>query len=153
MAKDKKEKETKATSVELTVDNVMDEVKKENTIKDPNVQAALDKIQKDIDERQQLEVRNMIMCSKYINTKKLIQLRARRREEKITKESLVKSKEILDKVLAGEITTTQYKDEWQKAKEEEAKAMREADKELTKELNELRNSYTGEYRYRAEWDY
>lgn len=153
MAKDKKEKETKATSVELTVDNVMDEVKKENTIKDPNVQAALDKIQKDIDERQQLEVRNMIMCSKYINTKKLIQLRARRREEKITKESLVKSKEILDKVLAGEITTTQYKDEWQKAKEEEAKAMREADKELSKELNELRNSYTGEYRYRAEWDY
>lgn len=153
MAKDKKEKETKATSVELTVDNVMDEVKKENTIKDPNVQAALDKIQKDIDERQQLEVRNMIMCSKYINTKKLIQLRARRREEKITKESLVKSKEILDKVLAGEITTTQYKDEWQKAKEEEAKAMREADRELSKELNELRNSYTGEYRYRAEWDY
>lgn len=153
MAKDKKEKETKATSVELTVDNVMDEVKKENTIKDPNVQAALDKIQKDIDERQQTEVRNMIMCSKYINTKKLIQLRARRREEKITKESLVKSKEILDKVLAGEITTTQYKDEWQKAKEEECKAMREADKELTKELNELRNSYTGEYRYRAEWDY
>jgi len=153
MAKDKKEKETKATSVELTVDNVMDEVKKENTIKDPNVQAALDKIQKDIDERQQMEVRNMIMCSKYINTKKLIQLRARRREEKITKESLVKSKEILDKVLAGEITTTQYKDEWQKAKEDEAKAMREADKELSKELNELRNSYTGEYRYRAEWDY
>lgn len=153
MAKDKKEKETKATSVELTVDNVMDEVKKENTIKDPNVQAALDKIQKDIDERQQREVRDMIMCSKYINTKKLIQLRARRREEKITKESLVKSKEILDKVLAGEITTTQYKEEWQKAKEDEAKAMREADKELSKELNELRNSYTGEYRYRAEWDY
>lgn len=151
MAKEKKEKEVK--SVELTVDNVMDEVKKENTIKDPNVQAALDKIQKDIDERQQTEVRNMIMCSKYINTKKLIQLRARRREEKITKESLTRSKEILDKVLAGEITTVQYKEEWQKAKEEECKAMREADKELTKELNELRNSYTGEYRYRAEWDY
>lgn len=148
-------KETKKTTaaVELSEENVKDQVKNGNLLKDANVQTALENIKKKEDERQVREATNMIMCAKYVNTKELLQLRARRREEKATKEALSKSKELLDKALAGEITPTEYKAEKDKAIEEKKKAIQESNKELDNDMRELRNSYTGEYRYMAEWDY
>ena len=148
-------KETKKTTaaVELSEENVKDQVKNGNLLKDANVQTALENIKKKEDERQVREATNMIMCAKYVNTKELLQLRARRREEKATKEALSKSKELLDKALAGEITPTEYKAEKDKAIEEKRKSIQESNKELDNDMRELRNSYTGEYRYMAEWDY
>ena len=147
-------KETKKNAtVELSEENVKEQIKNGNLLKDANVQTALENIKKKEDERQVREATNMIMCAKYVNTKELLQLRARRREEKATKEALSKSKELLDKVLAGEITPTEYKAEKNKAIEEKRKAIQESEKELDNDMHELRNSYTGEYRYMAEWDY
>ena len=147
------EKAKKTTAVELNEENVKEQVKNGTLLKDANVQTALEKINKREDERQVREATNMIMCAKYVNTKELLQLRARRREEKATKEALSKSKELLDKALAGEITPTEYKAEKDKAMEEKRKAIQESNKELDNDMRELRNSYTGEYRYMAEWDY
>lgn len=148
-----KTKKEKTSTVELNEENVKDQVKAGNLLKDTNVQTALENIKKKEDERQVREATNMIMCAKYVNTKELLQLRARRREEKATKEALTKSKELLDKALAGEITPTEYKTEKDKLSEEKRKAIQESNKELDSDMRELRNSYTGEYRYMAEWDY
>ena len=147
-------KETKkTTAAELSEENVKEQLKNGNLLKDANVQTALENIKKKEDERQVQEATNMIMCAKYVNTKELLQLRARRREEKATKEALSKSKELLDKALAGEITPTEYKAAKDKAMEEKRKAIQESNKELDTDMRELRNSYTGDYRYMAEWDY
>lgn len=148
-----KAKKEKTSTVELNEENVKDQVKAGNLLKDTNVQTALENIKKKEDERQVREATNMIMCAKYVNTKELLQLRARRREEKASKEALTKSKELLDKALAGEITPTEYKTEKDKLSEEKRKAIQESNKELDSDMRELRNSYTGEYRYMAEWDY
>lgn len=148
-----KAKKEKTSTVELNEENVKDQVKAGNLLKDTNVQTALENIKKKEDERQVREATNMIMCAKYVNTKELLQLRARRREEKASKEALTKSKELLDKALAGEITPTEYKTEKDKLSEEKRKAIQESNKELDSDMRELRNSYTGEYRYLAEWDY
>jgi Asp-tRNA(Asn)/Glu-tRNA(Gln) amidotransferase A subunit family amidase len=148
-------KETKKTAavVAPTEENIKEVVKNGNLLKDENVQTALENIKKKEDERQVREATNMIMCAKYVNAKELFQLRARRREEKATKEALSKSKELLDKALAGQITPTEYKKEKEKLSEEKRKAIQESNKELDADMSELRNSYTGEYRYMAEWDY
>lgn len=154
MAKKDEEKKKGATqAVEPNEENIKEVVKNGNLLQDKNVQTALENIKKSEDERQVREATNMIMCAKYINAKELFQLRARRREEKATKESLAKSKELLDKALAGQITPTEYKEERQKLIEEKQKAIRESDKELQKDIRELQNSYTGDYRYMAAWDY
>lgn len=150
----KEAKNEKATEkVAVSEENIKDVIKNGNLLKDKNVQTALENIKKNEDERQVREATSMIMCAKYVNAKELLQLRARRREEKITKEALVKSKELLDKVLEGKLTPNEYKDEKRKLREEKSKAMSESDKELSQDMSELRNSYTGEYRYQAEWDY
>jgi hypothetical protein len=152
MAKETKN-EKAAEKVAVSEENIKDVIKNGNLLKDKNVQTALENIKKNEDERQVREATSMIMCAKYVNAKELLQLRARRREEKITKEALVKSKELLDKVLEGKLTPNEYKDEKRKLREEKSKSMSESDKELSQDMSELRNSYTGEYRYQAEWDY
>lgn len=151
MAKENKKPAT--AEVATSEENIKDIVKNGNLLKDENVQKALEDIKKKEDERQVREATNMIMCAKYVNAKELFQLRARRREEKATKEALSKSKELLDKALSGQITPTEYKTEKDKLSEEKRKAIQESNKELDADMRELRNSYTGEYRWMAEWDY
>lgn len=151
MAKENKKPAT--AEVATSEENIKDIVKNGNLLKDANVQTALENIKKKEDERQIREATNMIMCAKYVNAKELFQLRARRREEKATKEALAKSKELLDKALAGQITPIEYKEEKAKLSEEKRKAIQESNKELDSDMRELRDSYTGDFRYMAEWDY
>lgn len=151
MGKDKEKKTT--NEVVINEENVKDMIKNGNLLKDANVQTALENIKKKEDEHQVQEATSMIMCAKYVNTKELLQLRARRREEKITKEALTKSKELLDEVLSGKLTPTEYKKKKSEIAKEKSDAMRASDNDLKDDINELRNSYTGNYRYMAEWDY
>lgn len=154
MAKEQKKTAEKAEGklVELNEENVQDEVRNGNLLKDKNVQAALEKIQKEEDEHQVNEAQNMIMCAKYINTKELFQTRARRREAKITKETLAKCTEVLNDVLAGKVTPTEYRDKKREIMKKKEEEFRESNKQLDADLKELRNSFTGRYEYRAEWD-
>ena len=138
--------------VELTEENVQEQVRNGNLLKDKNVQAALEKIQKEEDEHQVNEAQNMIMCAKYINTKELYHTRARRREAKITKETLTKCTEVLSEVLAGKVTPSEYREKKREILKKKDEDFRKSDDELRKDMQELRNSFTGRYQFQAEWD-
>ena len=152
MAKETKKPDVAKALPEMTEENVMENIKAGNLLKDENVQKALEEIKKREDEQQVRESTNMIMCAKYINTKELIDLRARRREDRITKDTLKKCTDLLNEVLAGKVTPTEYKDKKSEIYREKEKKFRESTEEHDKDIRELRNSLTGEYRYMAEWD-
>lgn len=153
MAKsEKKVEETKVNVPALSEDNVMDRIKDQNRLSDENVKAALEKIQKEKDERKVKETTNMIMCAEYNTEKELISLRARRRESNITKETLKKNDDVLAEVLAGKITPNEYREKKREIAKEKDKKFSESRDQYDTEMRELRNSYTGEFCYMAEWD-
>nr|DAF91892.1 MAG TPA: hypothetical protein [Podoviridae sp. ctZkC8] len=143
-------KETKKPASEVvtvTEENVLDQIKNGNLLKETNVKAALEEIEKQKDEKQKKEAMNMICVAKYQNSKALLELRARRREEKNTKEFLTETKNILDEVLGGKITPTDYNKKRDDLREEFRKKNRESDKQLSEEMQELRESFEGRWQY------
>lgn len=142
-------KETKkaATEVATTEDNVMEQIKSGNMLKESNVQAAIAEIEKQKDEKQKKDAMDMICVAKYNNIKALLELRARRREEKATKAYLSETKKVLDEALAGKITPTDYKKKRSDLKETCRKEQRESNRILDEELAELQNSFEGRYSY------
>lgn len=142
-------KETKkaATEVATTEDNVMEQIKSGNMLKESNVQAAIAEIEKQKDEKQKKDAMDMICVAKYNNIKALLELRARRREEKATKAYLTETKKILDDALAGKITPTDYKKKRSELKETCRKEQRDSNRILDEELTELQNSFEGRYSY------
>ena len=142
-------KETKksATEVTTTEDNVMEQIKSGNMLKESNVQAAIAEIEKQKDEKQKKDTMDMICVAKYNNIKALLELSARRREEKATKAYLSETKKVLDDVLAGKITPTDYKKKRSELKETCRKEQRESNRILDEELTELQNSFEGRYSY------
>jgi len=153
MAKNEKKVEEAKTNVPaLSEDNVMDRIKDQNRLSDENVKAALEKIKKEKDDRKVKETTNMIMCAEYNTEKELINLRARRRESNITKETLKKNDDLMADVLAGKITPSEYRDKKREVAKEKDKKFSESRDQYDTEMRELRNSYTGEFSYMAEWD-
>lgn len=143
-------KETKkqaSTAVAVTEDNVMEQIKNGNILAEANVKAAIEEIQKQKDEKQKKEAMDMICRAKYLNNKALLELRARRREEKNNKEYLTETKNILDEVLGGKITPIEYKKKCEDLREEFRKKNRESDKQLSEEMQELRESFEGRWQY------
>lgn len=143
-------KETKKSASEIvtvTEENVLEQIKNGNLLKESNVKAALDEIEKQKDEKQKKEAMNMICVAKYQNSKALLELRARRREEKNTKEFLTETKNILDEVLGGKITPTNYNKKRDDLREEFRKKNRESDSQLSEEMQELRESFEGRWQY------
>jgi len=143
-------KETKNpanTAVAVTEDNVMEQIKNGNILAEANVKAAIEEIQKQKDEKQKKEAMDMICRAKYLNNKALLELRARRREEKNNKEYLTETKNILDEVLGGKITPIEYKKKCEDLREEFRKKNRESDKQLSEEMQELRESFEGRWQY------
>ena len=142
-------KETKkaATEVATTEDNVMEQIKSGNMLKESNVQAAIAEIEKQKDEKQKKDAMDMICVAKYNNIKALLELRARRREEKATKSYLSETKKVLDDALAGKITPTDYKKKRSELKETCRKEQRDSNRILDEELTELQNSFEGRYSY------
>lgn len=153
MAKNEKKVEETMTNIPaLSEENVMDRIKDQNRLSDENVKAALEKIKKDKDDRKVRETTNMIMCAEYNTEKELINLRARRRESNITKETLKKNDDILAEVLEGKITPSEYREKKREIAKEKDKKFSESRDQYDKEMCELRNSYTGEFSYMSEWD-
>ena len=130
----------------------MDRIKDQNRLSDENLKAALEKIKKEKDDRKIKEATDMIMCAEYNTEKEHISLRARRRESNITKETLKKNDDVLAEVLAGKITPSEYREKKREIAKEKDKKFSESRDQYDKEMRELRNSYTGEFCYMAEWD-
>lgn len=147
-------KETKKPASEVAVateENVMEQIKNGNLLKESNVKAAIEEIEKRKDEKQKQEAIDMICVAKYQNSKALLELRARRREEKNNKEFLTATKEVLDEVLGGKITPVNYRKKRAELREEFRKKNRESDTQLSEEMQELRESFEGRWQY--SWDY
>lgn len=143
-------KETKKPASEVVVvteDNVMEQIKNGNLLKEANVKAAIKEIEKQKDDKQKKEAMDMICTAKYSNSKALLELRARRREEKNNKEFLTATKNVLDDVLGGKITPTDYKKKREDLREEFRKKNRESDNQLSEEMQELRESFEGRWQY------
>ena len=138
-----------------------------NLVNEPGlVEAAMADLKKDKDEKKKREIKDAIGMATFVNSKTRAELRARRREDDITKEKLEGTKKLLERLIGVEteikdgclvptknkckepaLTPTEYKAEKKKLEEEISKKIQESDKQLRKDLDEIRNSYEGRYQY------
>lgn len=145
-----KKEETKVTEVINEV-NVLDSIKNGNKMPEGLAKEVMQKIADEEKEKKSSELKSAILKAGYWNKKELLQLRSRRREEKITKDALTRSKEVLDKLCGGEITPTEYEKLLKESNIDKNKAVQESNKTYREELRELQNSLNGSYVY--DWDY
>ena len=159
MAKQNQKQEV-AKKVELTAENVMDQIRSKN-IGDQSINEQANKLLKDEqNERKVRETKRAIAKAQYTNLKALLMLRKQRLEEKAIKEYLNETKSYLDE-FAGytndknefvnpTITVAEYEDKIAEAKKKKRDAFREAQKKYDIEYRELRNQYPEYWAY--EWD-
>lgn len=143
-------KETKATKSTINEENVLDSIKNGNKMPDGLSKEVLDEIAKEEKEKKASVLKRCILKAGYWNKKELLQLRSRRREEKITKEALTRSKEALDKLCGGEITPVEYDNLLSESNKQKSKAIAESNETYSNELRELKNSLEGDYVW--DWD-
>lgn len=163
MAKNEKTTKENKTVTTVNADNVMETIRKGNLM--PST--LHEKVQKELadekEEKQKHLLKNAICKATYEQRHALLTLRARRREDDITKEKLVRASELLDKLTGicskpGDdlgkqldekelITPIQYKDELQKLETEINKKIADSNKQLNDEIRELNSSEIGCYRY------
>ncbi len=146
MAKEEKNKAAEQPNVE----NVMEVVRKGNLIDEEVIKLGDEKDDQEAKDRKVREYRRAKNESKYNNLKDLLTLRARRREEKITKEKLETSKQLFDDLCAGKITPNEYDEKRKESQKEISKKFDESEKQLRKEISELQDQFPGYWCY--EWD-
>ncbi len=146
----KKTEETKVTGAVVNEDNVLDSIKNGNKMPEGLAKEVMDNIAKEERDKKSSELKQTILKASYWNKKELLQLRSRRREEKITKEALSRSKEALDKLCGGEITPTEYNKLLDESNQAKRKAVADSNNVFKEELAELKNSLAGNYVW--DWD-
>ena len=155
MAKEQKKVEN---SVALSMDNVVDNIRKDNTIQQKNTDIAIEKIAKLEDEKQQKESMEAILRARYNLKKTLLQLRARRGEEKATKEALVRNSDLLNRLIGRDesgkeipanqvITPNEYAKLLDESAAKTKEDIKKVNEELEKYMRELRDSFEGQYCY------
>lgn len=143
-------KENKEKNATLSEENVVDVIKKGNLIDEEVIKIGDEKDTKEELDRKVSEYRKAKNKAKYRNYKALLELRARRREEKITKEELAESKTNFDDLCAGKITPSEYEEKLRASAKKRVKAMEESNDQLSKELKELRSQFPGYWCW--EWE-
>lgn len=149
MAK-KEEKKKGGEAVVSTEENVMEVIRKGNLIDEEVIKLGDEKDDEEQKNRLVREYREAKNKAKYQNFKALLQLRARRREEKATKEWLNATKTLFDDLCAGKTTPREYEEKRNDAAKERNKAMDESKKQLNKEITELKDQFPGYWRW--DWD-
>lgn len=156
-------KETKLAATEQQ----KDENVPNNLVNEPAlVEAAMANIKKNKDEKKTQEIETAIGMATFDNLKTRAELRARRREDDITKEKLDGTKVLLERLIGFEceikdgclvptknkckepaLTPVEYKDAKKELQKEIDKKISESNKQLDKDMREIRNSYEGRYQY------
>lgn len=155
MAKEQKKVET---NVALSMENVVDNIRKDNTLQRKNIDAAIEKIAQQKDEKQQKEAMDAMLRADYNVKKSLLQLRARRGEEKATKEALTRNSALLNRLTGrdGEgkeipadqvITPNEYAKLLDESAAKTKEDIKKVNEELEKHMRELRDSFEGQYCY------
>jgi hypothetical protein len=166
-----KKEEQKKTAPETKVEAAEEDFAVNNMLGDKAIVAAMEEIEKEEDQKKKSEAKEALMVATYNNVRTLLELRQRRREDKITKKKLERTKDLLERLIGvrceikdggklvptktavpaeDRITPTQYKAMRRELNEEIRKDMREASEQFDKEYAELKNSYAGQWRYY--WD-
>ena len=141
MAREKKEKVQEQQTPD--VENVMDIVRKGNLIDEEVIKLGDEKDDQEATERKVRAYREAKNQAKYSNLKDLLTLRARRREEKITKDKLTASKELFDDLCAGKITPNEYEAKRKESQKDIKKRFNESNNQLQKEIEELKEQFHG----------
>ena len=145
-----------ATAVKDSEDSVMDEIKSKNIMPTDLAKEVQDDIAKEEKDKKKSQLKRAIQHATYKNFSARLNLRKRRNEAKITKDSLEKTAVLLSrltgvtrdgKVVDSKdlITFEQYKDFYHKMKADTKKAMDEVDKTFRDEVNELDNTDCASY--------
>lgn len=132
------------------VENVMDIVRKGNLIDEEVIKLGDEKDDQEATERKVRAYREAKNQAKYSNLKDLLTLRARRREEKITKDKLTASKELFDDLCAGKITPNEYEAKRKESQKDIKKRFDESNNQLQKEIEELKEQFNGYWLW--SWD-
>ncbi len=159
----KKEETKKVNVTTVDEDNVMEQIRKGNLMPTTLHEKVKAEMEEEEEKKKIQLLKNAIGKATLEQRRTLLQLRARRREDKITKEKLTRASELLDKLTGicskpGDnfnkpldekelITPTQYKTELEKLDKDISDKISESNKTLNVELNELYNSEVGRYRY------
>ena len=156
-----------AKETKPAVDQQKDENSPNNLVNEPAlVEAAMANIKKSKDEKKTQEIETAIGMATFDNLKTRAELRARRREDDITKEKLDGTKVLLERLIGFEceikdgclvptknkckepaLSPVEYKDAKKELQKEIDKKISESNKQLDKDLREVRNSYEGRYQY------
>jgi hypothetical protein len=156
-----------AKETKPAVDQQKDENGPNNLVNEPAlVEAAMANIKKSKDEKKTQEIETAIGMATFDNLKTRAELRARRREDDITKEKLDGTKVLLERLIGVEceikdgclvptknkckepaLTPVEYKDAKKELQKETDKKISESNKQLDKDMREIRNSYEGRYQY------
>lgn len=137
-----------------------------NMITDVLALDAFKEIEKEKDEKKKRDAKQAICAATYMNMKTRAQLRARRREDDITKEKLTATKDLLERTIGvrceiteggrlkptkevvpedQRLTLSEYREERDKLNQNIVKKMRESDEVLNKDVREIRESLESEY--------
>lgn len=143
-------KEKTADKNVINEENVLDSIKSGNKMPDGLSKEVMDEIAKEEKEKKASVLKSAILKASYWNKKELLQLRSRRREEKVTKEALTRSKEALDKLCGGEITPIEYETLLKESKKKKVEAINDSNATYRSELRELQASLEGNYVW--DWD-
>lgn len=152
----KNEKNVKNTedvknTVELTADNIEEQIKSSNKMEDSIVSAAKEQIKKEADERKQATMKTAILEATYINNRELLELRKRRKEATATKEALTETKNALDELSSGKITPREYEKKVDEVRKKKSTAFNEIEKNHNELVRELRDNFPNNYSF--EWEY
>lgn len=143
-------KEEKTTAVAMTEENVMDTIRKGNLLDEEIIKLGDEKDSQEEKDRKVAEYRRAKNKAKYQNFRALLQLRARRREEKATKQWLNDTKSLFDDLCSGKITPLEYEEQRRKAVETKDKTFTESADTLRKEVKELQRQFPGYWCY--DWE-
>lgn len=156
MAK-KEEKTATQQQSGTTVDNVVEQLKKNNLVTDVADKAA-ESIRQDEEKRKIDELKQVIKCANYLRTRELLNVRKDRAKSKITLDILKKRQELLARLVGKNddgtevaedqrITPNQFRDLSKKIDEDQRKQMNELNTEFDGHINELQSAYPGYWYY------
>ena len=140
-----------------TVDNVVEQLKKNNLVTDVADKAA-ESIKQDEEKRKIDELKGVIKCAGYLRTRELLNVRKDRAKSKITLSVLKERQELLARLVGKNddgtevaedqrITPNQFKDLSKKIDDDQRKQMNELNSEYDGHMEELRSAYPGYWYY------
>lgn len=151
MAKNEKNAAKAATKAEVTVENIEEQIKSDNKMEDSIVAQAEADLQKEKDDKKKNEMKEALVMAEFINKREVLQLKRRRDEEKVTKETLNATKENLDKLKAGELTPRQYDAALMEVSKKRRDEFNKIDEKYRNLIVELKNNFPNYYS--VDWEY